>query len=68
MLYTLTPEKAVSLWTLHNVDNSLLTTISGLQTNKTYSFTVMAYTQKGDGPLAEPIKVKTQQGGMCWQF
>ena len=46
------------------VDNSQLTTISNLLTNRTYTVSVLAFTAVGDGPLSEPIKVRTQQGGM----
>ena len=41
----------------------MLTTISNLLTNRTYTISVLAHTQIGDGPLSEAIKVKTQQGG-----
>ncbi len=64
----MTPDLPISLWTLHQVDNSQLTTISNLLTNRTYTVSVLAYTSVGDGPLSEPIKVKTQQGGMYPAF
>ena len=60
----MTPDLPITLWTLHQVDNSELTTISNLLTNRTYTISVLAYTSVGDGPLSEPIQVKTQQGGM----
>lgn len=61
--YTLSPaELPVSLWTVHQVDNSQLTTITNLMTNRTYTISVLAFTSVGDGPLSEPIQVKTQQG------
>lgn len=59
----MTPDLPISLWTLHQVDNSQLTTISNLLTNRTYTISVLAYTSVGDGPLSEPIQVRTQQGG-----
>ena len=62
--YTMSPDLPITLWTLHQVDNSQLTTISNLLTNRTYTVSVLAFTAVGDGPLSEPIKVRTQQGGM----
>ncbi len=61
--YTMTPDLPITLWTLHAVDNSQLTTISNLLTNRTYTISVLALTSVGDGPLSEPIQVRTQQGG-----
>ena len=61
--YTLSPDLPINLWTLHNVDNSHLTTISNLLTNRTYSICVLAYTDIGEGPLSQHIQVVTQQGG-----
>lgn len=64
--YALSPaELPVSLWTVHQVDNPQLTTITNLMTNRTYTISVLAFTSIGDGPLSEPIQVKTQQGGVC---
>ena len=60
----MSPDLPITLWTLHQVDNSQLTTISNLLTNRTYTVSVLAFTAVGDGPLSEPIKVRTQQGGM----
>ena len=64
VFHTLNPGTTpMSLWTQTQVDNSHLVTIGNLFTNRTYTFTVLAFTEKGDGPLAEPVQVKTQQGG-----
>ena len=63
--YTVTPNLPIDLWTLHKVDNAQLTTITNLWTNRTYTLRVRAYTSMGDGPLSEPIRVKTTQGGVC---
>jgi len=57
------PELRLSLWTVHFVEGSRLTTIPNLMTNRTYTLKVLAYTTVGDGPLSEPVQVKMQQGG-----
>ena len=62
--YTLTPDlPVIDQWTLHVVNDNKLTTISNLLTNRTYTISMLAYTSVGDGPLSQPIQVKTQQGG-----
>lgn len=63
VFYTLTPDLPISLWTVHPVDNSQLTTITNLLTNRTYTMSVLAYTGLGDGPLSDAIAVRTNQGG-----
>ena len=61
--YTLTPDLPVSLWTVHELsDNSLLTTITNLVQERTYSLRVLAYTEVGDGPLSHVISVNTSTG------
>ncbi|XP_053559154.1 receptor-type tyrosine-protein phosphatase S isoform X3 [Bombina bombina] len=60
--YTMEPDKPVSNWLKHNVDGSLLTTIGSLSEHETYTVRVLAFTSVGDGPLSDPIQVKTQQG------
>ena len=63
MYYTLTPDLPVSLWTVHEVgDNSLLTSITNLVQDRTYSLRVLAYTDVGDGPLSHVISVNTSAG------
>ena len=52
----------MSEWRVHEVGHSQLTTVSDLVTLSTYSIRVLAYNGQGDGPLSEPILVKTQQG------
>ena len=59
----MTPNLPIALWTVHKVDNAQLTTLTNLLTNKTYTIRVRAYTSVGEGPLSEPVKVKTTQGG-----
>ncbi|XP_054982010.1 receptor-type tyrosine-protein phosphatase S isoform X12 [Sorex araneus] len=60
--YTMEPEHPVGNWQKHNVDDSLLTTVGSLLEDETYTVRVLAFTSVGDGPLSEPIQVKTQQG------
>uniref|UniRef100_A0A8B9XFC7 Receptor-type tyrosine-protein phosphatase S n=1 Tax=Bos mutus grunniens TaxID=30521 RepID=A0A8B9XFC7_BOSMU len=52
----------VGNWQKHNVDDSLLTTVGSLLEDETYTVRVLAFTSVGDGPLSDPIQVKTQQG------
>lgn len=61
--YTMEPEHPVGNWQKHNVDDSLLTTVGSLLEDETYTVRVLAFTSVGDGPLSEPIQVKTQPGG-----
>ncbi|KAM4628738.1 protein tyrosine phosphatase receptor type Fa isoform 2-T2 [Polymixia lowei] len=52
----------LSAWQKHNTDDSLLTTISGLTTDITYTLRVLGFTSVGDGPPSDILQVKTQQG------
>ena len=64
--YSLNPDLPLSRWFVLSVDNSQLTTISNLITNRTYAISVLAYTALGDGPMSwPPVLVKIQQGGSC---
>uniref|UniRef100_A0A8C9F5R7 protein-tyrosine-phosphatase n=1 Tax=Pavo cristatus TaxID=9049 RepID=A0A8C9F5R7_PAVCR len=65
--YTMEPDQPVSNWQKHNVDDSLLTTVGSLLEDETYTVRVLAFTSVGDGPLSDPIQVKTQQGGTATQ-
>ncbi|XP_056427663.1 receptor-type tyrosine-protein phosphatase S isoform X4 [Hyla sarda] len=60
--YTMEPNQLVSSWEKYNVDDNLLTTIANLAEHETYTVRVLAFTSVGDGPLSDPIQVKTQQG------
>ncbi|XP_066430540.1 receptor-type tyrosine-protein phosphatase S isoform X10 [Eleutherodactylus coqui] len=60
--YTMEPDQPVSSWLKYNVDDNLLTTIGNLLEHETYTVRVLAFTSVGDGPLSDPIQVKTQQG------
>lgn len=60
--YTTESKLTLNMWNKHNLDDSHLTTISGLTTGTTYSIQVLAFTSMGDGPPSDIIQVKTQQG------
>uniref|UniRef100_A0A8C5NFU1 Receptor-type tyrosine-protein phosphatase F n=1 Tax=Gouania willdenowi TaxID=441366 RepID=A0A8C5NFU1_GOUWI len=60
--YSSEPEAPLSTWHKHNTDESHFTTISGLNTNITYSLRVLGFTSVGDGPLSDVLLIKTQQG------
>ena len=63
--YSLNRDLPLSRWFVLSVDNSQLTTISNLITNRTYAISVLAYTAFGDGPMSwPPVLVKIQQGGL----
>ena len=62
--YSLNPDLPLSRWFVLSVDNSQLTTVSNLITNRTYVISVLAYTASGDGPMSwPPVMVKIQRGG-----
>lgn len=45
-------------WNSQEVDNSELTTISGLTPLATYTICVQAFTNMGAGPMSKPVRVK----------
>lgn len=61
--YTMDNSQPMSLWQIHNVQDSLITTIQSLVPQETYTIKVLAFTSVGDGPFSEPIHVKVLQGG-----
>lgn len=61
--YTMDPTLPMSMWQIHNVQDSVLTTIQSLVTSETYTIRVLAFTSVGDGPFSDPIHVKVLQGG-----
>ena len=61
--YTLDDNQLLSTWSSSRVDNGQLTTIGSLLTNETYTISVAAFTDIGEGPLSEPMPVRTQLGG-----
>ncbi|XP_019201421.1 receptor-type tyrosine-protein phosphatase S isoform X14 [Oreochromis niloticus] len=60
--YTMDNSQPMSLWQIHNVQDSLITTIQSLVPQETYTIKVLAFTSVGDGPFSEPIHVKVLQG------
>lgn len=61
--YTMDDSQPMSLWQIHNVQDSIITTIRSLVPEETYTIKVLAFTSVGDGPFSEPIHVKVLQGG-----
>lgn len=61
--YTLNADQSMSTWSVTRVDNGHLTTIGSLLTNETYTISVAAFTDIGNGPPSEPMHVRTQLGG-----
>ncbi|XP_032428136.1 receptor-type tyrosine-protein phosphatase S isoform X10 [Xiphophorus hellerii] len=60
--YTMDDSQPMSLWQIHNVQDSLITTIQSLVPQGTYTVKVLAFTSVGDGPFSAPIQVKVLQG------
>ncbi|XP_075896711.1 receptor-type tyrosine-protein phosphatase S isoform X4 [Nelusetta ayraudi] len=60
--YTMDDSQPMSLWQIHNVQDSILTTIQSLAAQETYTIRVLAFTSVGDGPFSEPVHVKVLQG------
>ncbi|XP_069377940.1 receptor-type tyrosine-protein phosphatase S isoform X9 [Paralichthys olivaceus] len=60
--YTMDDSQPMSLWQIHNVQDSIITTIQSLVPQETYTIKVLAFTSVGDGPFSEPIHVKVLQG------
>ncbi|XP_036376538.1 receptor-type tyrosine-protein phosphatase S isoform X6 [Megalops cyprinoides] len=60
--YTMDPNQPMSQWQVHNVQDSVITTIQSLTASETYTIRVLAFTSVGDGPFSDPIHVKVLQG------
>ncbi|XP_043917020.1 receptor-type tyrosine-protein phosphatase delta [Protopterus annectens] len=60
--YTTDPTQHVNSWIKKIVPDSLVTTISGVTPQKTYSVKVLAFTSVGDGPLSNEVQVIAQAG------
>ncbi|XP_034744853.1 receptor-type tyrosine-protein phosphatase S-like isoform X11 [Etheostoma cragini] len=60
--YTMDPSRMMSEWQIHNVQDSLITTIQNLVTSETYTIQVLAFTSVGDGPFSDPVHVKVMPG------
>ncbi|XP_061093976.1 receptor-type tyrosine-protein phosphatase S-like isoform X2 [Conger conger] len=59
--YTMDPSQPMGQWQVHNVQDSLLTTIGSLTPSETYTIRVLAFTSVGDGPFSDAIQVKVMQ-------
>ncbi|CAL8324340.1 unnamed protein product [Arctogadus glacialis] len=60
--YTMDPSRPMNEWQIHNVQDSVITTIQYLITSETYHIQVLAFTSVGDGPFSEPVLVKVMPG------
>ncbi|KAI4895204.1 hypothetical protein NFI96_004637 [Prochilodus magdalenae] len=60
--YTMDPSKPMSSWQIHNVQDSVITTIQSLVASETYTIRVLAFTSVGDGPFSDPVHVKVLPG------
>ncbi|XP_042564818.1 receptor-type tyrosine-protein phosphatase S isoform X2 [Clupea harengus] len=60
--YTMDDSQPLSQWQIHNVQDSVLTTIQSLVSSETYTIRVLAFTSVGDGPPSDPIQVKMVLG------
>lgn len=65
MYYTMDPSRPMNEWQIHNVQDSVITTIQNLVTSETYTIQVLAFTSVGDGPFSDPVHVKVMPGGQC---
>ncbi|XP_030630523.1 receptor-type tyrosine-protein phosphatase S [Chanos chanos] len=60
--YTMDPSQPMSLWQIHNVQDSVIAIIQRLVPSKTYTVRVLAFTSVGDGPFSDPVHVKVLPG------
>nr|XP_046263870.1 receptor-type tyrosine-protein phosphatase S-like isoform X9 [Scatophagus argus] len=60
--YTMDPSRPMNEWQIHNVQDSIITTIQNLVTSETYTIQVLAFTSVGDGPFSDPVHVKVMPG------
>ncbi|XP_028448090.1 receptor-type tyrosine-protein phosphatase S isoform X2 [Perca flavescens] len=60
--YTMDPSRSMNEWQIHNVQDSVITTIQNLVTTETYTIQVLAFTSVGDGPFSDPVHVKVMPG------
>lgn len=63
LYYTTQPLLPLPRWSQQVVDDSRLSTVSGLTPHQVYWVRVQALTAVGAGPASAPALVKTQQGG-----
>ncbi|KAM4604981.1 receptor-type tyrosine-protein phosphatase S-like [Polymixia lowei] len=60
--YTMDPSRPINEWQIHNVQDSVITTIQNLVPSETYTVQVLAFTSVGDGPFSDPVHVKVMPG------
>ncbi|KAF5900429.1 receptor-type tyrosine-protein phosphatase S-like isoform X3, partial [Clarias magur] len=60
--YTMDPSQPMSNWKIHNVQDSVITTIQSLAPSETYTIRVLAFTSVGDGPFSDSVHVKVLPG------
>uniref|UniRef100_A0AAV2JVR3 protein-tyrosine-phosphatase n=1 Tax=Knipowitschia caucasica TaxID=637954 RepID=A0AAV2JVR3_KNICA len=60
--YTMDPSRPMNEWQIHNVQDSLITTVQNLVATETYTIQVLAFTSVGDGPASDPVHVKVTPG------
>ena len=65
VFYTTDTDLPIILWNSVEIANQeRMATINGLTPNRTYTISVLAYSEMGQGPLSVPSQVITRQGGM----
>ncbi|XP_033838512.1 receptor-type tyrosine-protein phosphatase S-like isoform X3 [Periophthalmus magnuspinnatus] len=60
--YTMDPSRPMNEWQIHNVQDSVITTVQNLVASETYTIQVLAFTSVGDGPASDPVHVKVTPG------
>ncbi|XP_072297385.1 receptor-type tyrosine-protein phosphatase S-like isoform X5 [Eucyclogobius newberryi] len=60
--YTMDPSRLMNEWQIHNVQDSVITTVQNLIASETYTIQVLAFTSVGDGPASDPVHVKVTPG------
>ncbi|XP_047662170.1 receptor-type tyrosine-protein phosphatase S isoform X3 [Tachysurus fulvidraco] len=60
--YTTDQSQPMSNWKIHNVQDSVITTIQSLAPSETYTIRVLAFTSVGDGPFSDSVHVKVLPG------
>ncbi|KAK7945762.1 hypothetical protein WMY93_001490 [Mugilogobius chulae] len=60
--YTMDPSRPMNEWQIHNVQDSVITTVQHLVASETYTIQVLAFTSVGDGPASDPVHVKVTPG------
>lgn len=65
LFYNADPAAPLSSWQQHQAEaeESQRSSLSGLLPGVTYALRLLAFTSVGDGPLSDPLQIKTQLGG-----